>query len=270
MDSGLSNKQYIIIVLIILLCGIAIFGRDYVQSKAETAKENVIITFEEEESPEYLESGAENSTIDVENSTIDVENSNLDDDTYADLDDNSNINQNNTNNNNNNTTNNENSGNVVDTSGRVKKKKKRNYSYVGRLRIPSINLNKGFVESKNGLGNMNACVNYNVCSFSGKANYPNKDDSHLKLGAHNGSGWNAYFNRIEQLKKGDKAYVDYKGKRYKYTLIKSYKDAKGDYAISFRTNGANKQMSLFTCARPTYNRYYVVLSFKLVSEENLR
>lgn len=253
MKNGLSNKQYIIITLIILLCGLAIFARDYVLGKAEVATENVIITFEEESGPEYVE--------DVTNSDLDqdVTNSNLDQDenvTNSGLDANEN--------------NDQASRVVSDTSNRVtKKSKKKNYNYVGRLKIPAINLNKGFVESKNGLGNMNDCVNYNVCSFSGTASYPNKDDSHLKLGAHNGSGWNAYFNRIEQLKNGDKAYVEFQGKRYKYKLVNSYKDAKGDYAISFRTNGANKQMSLFTCASPNYNRYYIVLSFKLVSEENM-
>ena len=279
MKSGLSNKQYVLITLIILLCGIAIFGRDFVQRKANTAMENVIITFEEGEDPEYVEpvntepTNNTNSGLDPNNSGIDPNNSGLDPnnsglDPNATTNNNSNTNTNNNSNSNN--SNNQATRAVDDPSGRVKSKsKKKKSKYVGRLKIPAINFNKGFVESSQGLKNKDNCVNYNVCSMSGRSNYPDKDDSHLKIGAHNGSGWNAYFNRIEQLKKGDTAYVEYNGKRYKYKLVDTYKDAKGDYAISFRTNGANKQMSLFTCAKPTYNKYYSVLSFKLVSEEKL-
>ena len=262
MKDGLNNKQFIVITLVIMLCGIAIFGRDYVQTKMQNAKEQMIIAMTDEEAPEYLTEDEENTTEEPnESSTLDEnENSSLDDNG---TNTNSSNNTNNTNNNNSTTT------NPNDTSGRVKKKKTNKSAYVGRIKIPKIGLNKGFVESKGGLGNMNKCVDYNVCAFSGSDSYPNRDGTHLILGAHNGSRWNAFFNRIEQLKVGDKAYIDYKGKRYKYKLVETYKDAKGDYAISFHVNNANKQLSLFTCASPNYNRYYSVLSFKLTSEENL-
>lgn len=265
MKDGLNNKQFIVITLVIMLCGIAIFGRDYVQTKMQNAKEQMIIAMTDEEAPEYLYNDEEENTTEDSNNS----NSALDEDNESKLDDN-NINSgttNNTNNSNNNSSNNQTSSD--DTSGRVKKPNNNKSKYVGRIKIPKIGLNKGFVESKGGLGNMNKCVDYNVCAFSGSNSYPNRDGTHLILGAHNGSRWNAFFNRIEQLKVGDKAYIDFKGKRYKYKLVETYKDAKGDYAISFHVNDANKQLSLFTCASPNYNRYYSVLSFKLTSEEKL-
>lgn len=259
MKDGLNNKQFVIIALVIMLSGIAIFSHDYISRKKTIAIENMSVVFEENTGPEVVESvetPTDVAALDSNNPTLDqnngINNSNVT------LDQNSS-----------NVTSNNATTAVNDPSGRVRKQSNKKTNYIGRIRIPSIGLNKGFVLAPTGKKGLN-CVDQNVCAYRISGNiYPDQDSSHLILGAHNGSGWNAFFTRIDKLKNGSYAYIEYKGKIYKYKMVDSYQDGKGDYAISFKSNGENKQLSLFTCARPNYNRYYLVLSFKLVAEENM-
>ena len=254
MKNGLTNRQFVVVALVIMLCGIAIFSRDYVLTKRAHAIENISLVFDEGTGPEVVESNTESNSA-----------------TSSGLDTPEPINNSSNNNNN---TNNEVTSSINDdqtandTSGKVTQNSNKKIKYKGRIKIPKIGLNKGFVQAGSGKKGLK-CVDQNVCSYSGSDNYPDLNGTHLILGAHNGSGWNAFFTRIEQLEIGSKAYIEYNGKRYRYVMVESYKDAKGDYAISFRSNGANKQMSLFTCARPNYNRYYYVISFKLEAEETI-
>ena len=255
MKNGLSNKQFVVIALVIMLSGIAIFGNDYVKRKRDYAVENISVVFEENTGPEIVEPVIDTN---VEPSLDGSSNNN--NTVTPTLDSNSNTN---------NQSNPQNT--TVSTSDQnhtPKKQTNSKYNYVGRLKIPKINLDKRFVQAPSGKKGLK-CVDQNVCAYSGDNNYPDRDGSHLILGAHNGSGWNAFFTRIDKLKIGNFAYIEYKNKVYKYKLVNTYKDGKGDLAISFRSNGANKQLSLFTCARPNYNKYYLILSFKLVAEENM-
>ena len=260
MKEGLNNKQFVIIALVIMLSGIAIFSHDYIKSKKNTAVQNMSVVFEENTGPEVVEPVETPTEVTSGSATLDGVSATLDQQTTpsnATLDPSAPVTSNNA------------TTQVGDPSGRVKKQQNKKSNYIGRIKIPSIGLNRGFVLAPTGKKGLK-CVDQNVCAYRTSANpYPNQDSSHLILGAHNGSGWNAFFTRIDKLKSGSFAYIEYKGKRYKYKLVDSYKDGKGDYAISFKSNGDNKQLSLFTCARPNYNRYYLVLNYKLVAEENM-
>ena len=152
-----------------------------------------------------------------------------------------------------------------DTSGRVKRETNVTYKYVGRLKIPKIGLNKGFV----GLGKRGNNVDQNIAIMSG-SKMPNRKNSHLIIAAHNGSGWNAFFTKVDRLKINDKAYITYKGKKYTYKLKRIRKDRKGDGEISIASNTGKKMLTLVTCARPDYKRYYLVLTFELVSETTIQ
>ena len=150
-----------------------------------------------------------------------------------------------------------------DTSGRVKKKNY-TYNYIGRLKIPSINLNRGFV----GYGQVGNDVNQNIAIMKG-SDYPTEEGGNFILAAHNGSGWNAYFTNIKKKKKGSMAYVTYKGNQYNYKLVKIYKDGKSDGAVKIKRYSDKKQLTLITCKRPDYKKYYLVLVFELTSETEL-
>ncbi len=149
-----------------------------------------------------------------------------------------------------------------DTSGKVKKRNI-NYNYIGRLKIPVINLNRGFV--KYGTSANNVDQNLAIMDTS---TYPDDGYSNFILAAHNGSGWNAFFTDIDKLHLGDKAYVTYKGKQYGYQLVRKYKDKKNDGVTLYR-HSSKKQLTLITCARPDYKTYYLVLIFEIFEEKKI-
>lgn len=150
-----------------------------------------------------------------------------------------------------------------DPSGKVKKSNV-TYNYVGRLKIPAINLNKGFVK----YGTFGNSVHQNVAIMSG-SKYPNVNNSTFILAAHNGSGWNAFFTNIDKLKVGAYAYVTYQGKEYSYKLVKIHSDKKSDGKITVPKSDNKKRLILVTCKRPDYKTYYLVLSFELIGEKDM-
>ena len=58
--------------------------------------------------------------------------------------------------------------------------------------------------------------------------YPDQESSNFIIAAHSGSGWNAFFTKLDRLKYGNMAYVTYNGKEYSYKLNRIYSDSKGD------------------------------------------
>lgn len=245
-EDKLTSKQFVAIALVIIVCGIAIIGHDYFLSKKSKAYEDMSIILSQE--PEGVE------PVEDEPNTTRVIGDNTTDNQKKKSNSNSSSNNNNgSNSSTNNTTN--------DTSGRVRQSTV-TYNYIGRLKIPSINLNRGFVR----YGSSGNNVNQNVAIMAGST-YPNIDESNFILAAHNGSGWNAYFTNIDKLKKGAMAYVTYKGKEYSYILKKTYSDPKYDRKVTIKKTDTKKHLTLITCKRPDYRKYYLVLVFDLVEEK---
>lgn len=228
---GLNNRQFITLALIIMICGLLIIARDYFFAKKVAVYEQMSI---------LLSQNVQQSESDPE-----------DPDTSQIISDDDND-----------TNENGNSGSG-DTSGKVKKSNV-TYNYIGRLIIPKINLNRGFVA----YGTSGNNVDQNIAIMGG-SQYPNEDDSNFILAAHNGSGWNAFFTNIDKLVIGDKAYVNYDGKQYAYKLVKTYSDPKGDKQVTIYKNYEKKQLTLITCKRPDYKKYYLVLVFDLEYETDL-
>ena len=175
-EDKLSNRQFVLIALIIIICGIAILGHDYILSKRSGAYESMSILLSQE--PEGTVADSTEPDVSVT------------------------------------TTNNADNNSNGDTSGKVKKSNV-TYNYVGRLKIPKIRLNRGFVK----YGTAGNNVNQNVAIMRGSS-YPSTENSNFILAAHNGSGWNAFFTNIDKLVRGDMAYVTYSGKQYSYKLVK--------------------------------------------------
>lgn len=150
-----------------------------------------------------------------------------------------------------------------DTSGKVKKKNV-SYNYAGRLIIPNINLNRGFLK----YGQRGNNVDQNIAVMKGST-YPTDQYSHLVLAGHSGSGWNAFFTNLDDLSIGAIAYVKYNNKEYKYKLVKIYKDKQSDGGIDLYRHSNKKALTLVTCSRPDFKKYYLVLNFELVSENTI-
>ena len=72
---------------------------------------------------------------------------------------------------------------------------------------------------------------------------------------------------IDKLKLGSMAYVTYNGKEYSYVLKKIYSDPKRDGKVTIHRINNKKQLTLITCKRPDYVRYYLVLVFELTEEK---
>ena len=224
-EDKLSNRQFVLIALIIIICGIAILGHDYILSKRSGAYESMSILLSQE--PEGTVADSTEPDVSVT------------------------------------TTNNAYNNSNGDTSGKVKKSNV-TYNYVRRLKIPKIRLNRGFVK----YGTAGNNVNQNVAIMRGSS-YPSTENSNFILAAHNGSGWNAFFTNIDKLVLGDMAYVTYSGKQYSYKLVKRYKDPKSDGKATIYRIGNKKQLTLVTCKRPDYKKYYLVLVFELTDERDI-
>lgn len=217
MQDRLSNKQFLTIAFIIVICGIAILGHDYfLAKKAKVYEEMSILLSQDIEGVE---------PVSDEPTATQIVDSN-------------------------------------DPSGKVKKVNT-TYNYAGRLRIPQIGLNRGFVK----YGQRGNNVNQNIAIMAG-SKYPDQDNSNFIMAAHSGSGWNAFFGKLDRLKYGNMAYVTYNGKEYSYKLNRIYSDPKGDGKITVQPN-THKQLTLVTCKRPDYKRYYLVLVFDIVNETDL-
>lgn len=115
--------------------------------------------------------------------------------------------------------------------------------YIGVLKIPKINLERGFYDKKSGLNN----VDYNIL-FHSKSDYPDKKNGNVILASHSGTSSISYFKNLYLLEKNDIAYLTYNGKTYTYKIVNIYYEAKdGDVAI-YRNN-KKSTLTLITCTK---------------------
>jgi LPXTG-site transpeptidase (sortase) family protein len=113
--------------------------------------------------------------------------------------------------------------------------------YIGYLKIPKINLNKGFVDRRS----KENSVEKNIYIVDG-ATYPDVDKGNFIIAGHSGTGWKAFFNDLYKLKKGDVAVVTYKGYKYTYKIVNIYKQKKVGKIAIYR-NYEKTTLTLITC-----------------------
>lgn len=254
---GLTNRQFITLSLIVMFCGLAVLGQDSFKTGKDMAYDNIALAYSQAEQTQNT-SNPNNTNLDNNpNNLLEPNNDSSDDSGDAEDErydgsetegDESSY-----------------SYNTGDTSRNVSNSK-RKFKYIGWIKIPKMGLYKGFLANKK---NNLFCVDYNICAYNWEGNSPRHENSKLVIGAHNGVRNNAYFRGIEVLKKGDIVYIEYKGKSYKYKLIKKYKSKKSKGSIKINP-GAGKSLYLFTCAKENhYMTNYLVMQFKLESESSL-
>ena len=113
--------------------------------------------------------------------------------------------------------------------------------YIGYITIPKINLTKGFLDKRSQEND----VEKNILVVEG-SNYPDKDKGNLMLAGHSGTGWNAFFNDLYKLTRGDIANVSYKGKTYTYKITNIYTQPKVGKIAIYR-NYDKTTLTLITC-----------------------
>ena len=122
-----------------------------------------------------------------------------------------------------------------------KKIKEINYNYIGKLQIPKIGLEQGFVD-KNSKYNS---VDYGI-EILKESSFPNVNKSNLIMLSHSGSSYRAKFKELYKLKLGDLCYIDYQGKVYKFKITKIYNKPKIGKVIIDRDYNKTT-LTLITC-----------------------
>lgn len=131
--------------------------------------------------------------------------------------------------------------------------KKSEEDYLGILHIPSINLTRGFYKQTSSLNNVNKNIYYV------KESIPLEySSSMLILAAHRGNSKVSFFNDLDKLNLGSLIYLDYKGKRYTYTLSNKYDELKDGYLNIIRKKNKDS-LVLITCnkSKKKYQTIYV-------------
>lgn len=113
--------------------------------------------------------------------------------------------------------------------------------YIGYLKIPKINLTKGFLDNRSSEND----VEKNILVVEG-SNYPDVDKGNFILAGHSGTGWKAFFNDLYKLSAGDTAKITYKDKTYTYQITNIYKQPKTGKLAIYR-NYDKTTLTLITC-----------------------
>ncbi len=225
----LNKKKHknLILTLIIILFIISLYflSYQYLQNKKEKIYNNINLLLYEEEIPSHIESNEELKEDNIEN--------NNDSNSSDDYDNNdSNIDTNNSNKEPLNTSKNNNTN--------TKPIKNKSY-YIGKIKIPEINLEKGFVDPNSKYNN----VHYNITIIN-KSNMPNIDKGNFILAAHSGNCTVCYFDKLYKLNINDIIEVYYQNIKYTYTITNIYKEPKTGY-ITIHRNYQKKTITLVTC-----------------------
>lgn len=134
--------------------------------------------------------------------------------------------------------------------------------YIGSLEIPKINLNKGFTDINSKYNTVNK--NLEVVETS---TYPDVDKGNFIIAAHSGNSYLAYFRNLYKLDLGDRAYVNYNGKRYTYQIVNIYNQAKTGKIAIYRDS--NKTcLTLVTCTKNSKTEQTIYI-LELINVENI-
>ena len=137
-------------------------------------------------------------------------------------------------------------------------KPKKEIKYIGILKIPIINLERGLVDRNSYSNN----VNYNIQILS-NSSMPDEKNGNVILAAHSGNGRTAFFKNLDKLTINDEVIIDYKNKTYKYKIIDIYDIEKTGKAKIIRNNNVNT-LTLVTCRHNTNNQIIVICELKEV------
>lgn len=107
----------------------------------------------------------------------------------------------------------------------------------------SISISKLGINQKYEILSINNLVN-GITMFS-EYGSPNIKNSNVIIGAHSGSGINAYFKDLNKLEQGDNILIVYENIEYKYQVSRIYEVNENDTSI-LKSDGVSK-LTLLTC-----------------------
>ena len=115
--------------------------------------------------------------------------------------------------------------------------------YIGILKIPKINLERGFYDKNSSLNN----VDYNIL-FHSNSNYPNEENGNVILASHSGTSSISYFKNLYLLEEEDLAYITYQNTLYTYKVKNIYYEEKDGNVAIYRDINKNI-LTLITCTK---------------------
>ena len=117
-------------------------------------------------------------------------------------------------------------------------------NYIAYLRIPKIELNRGFYNITSTLNNVNKNIYVHPAST-----FPNDaSGNNLILASHSGSSSISYFKKLYKLELEDDIYLEYNGKTYHYKIKNIYTVSK-DGTVALRVKQDVSTLSLITCTK---------------------
>ena len=131
----------------------------------------------------------------------------------------------------------------------------KNPDYLGILTIDKINLEQGFYDRNNPDNN----VSKNI-TFLEPSNYPDEKNGNTILVAHSGSSHIAYFKHLYQLKVGDIAKIEYKGKTYIYKINNIYNEEKDGDVTIYRDTSRNT-LTMITCTKNDDTKQTIYIAY---------
>lgn len=131
-------------------------------------------------------------------------------------------------------------------------KQKEKINYIAILKIPKIKLERGLVDPKSYLNN----VNYNI-EILKESSMPDEVNGNVILAAHSGNARISYFRNLDKLNIGDEISIDYKSNIYKYRVSDIYLIDKNGTAEIIR-NINKSTLTLITCKHNTKKQIVVI------------
>ena len=133
--------------------------------------------------------------------------------------------------------------------------------YIGYLKIPKINLEKGLVDKNSRLN----YVDLNIQIIK-ESDMPDVDSSNLILAAHSGNSMVSYFKDLNKITYDDVVYIEYNNKLYTYK-VSNYYTVEKTGGVDIVRNLSKTTLTLITCVENT-NRQMVVIC-ELIEINNL-
>lgn len=130
--------------------------------------------------------------------------------------------------------------NSINVSSPQKARIKKKSIYIGVVKIPKINVERGLVDPSSKYND----VQYNVEIIKG-SDMPNVPNGNLILAGHAGSARISYFRNLKKLQKGDDIFIYYQGKKYNYKVINIYEVDKTGTIKILRNNKTT--LTLVSC-----------------------
>lgn len=134
------------------------------------------------------------------------------------------------------------------------------YNYIGTLEIPKLGIKRGFLNIESPYNN----VNRNVTLIE-NSTMPDVQNGNIILAAHSGNCWVCYFDKLYKLSIGDKASINYSGKKYNYELKNIYNVAKTG-TVEVKRDPTKTVLTLITCTHGSDTEQTVYI-FELTNKE---